>query len=219
MVFFSLMSFSQETSDKPMNGFWNNPKLNLPEAVLADFIEGKSTTRVIVNLEKAKENAMQDIKKTGTRHQLQNEVHAAQDRVMNALDPNHIRITNRFSYIFGFSAEVTQEGLQELVDNPDVFSIDEDTIIEAQTAQGIPLMNAYTASSFYDGSGMAIAICDTGIDYTHPRLGNGGFPNNKVIGGYDTGQDDADPMDRQGHGTACAGIAAGNLGMVYCPSK
>ncbi|MDD5760135.1 MAG: S8 family serine peptidase, partial [Desulfobulbaceae bacterium] len=60
--------------------------------------------------------------------------------------------------------------------------------------------------------GVAIAICDTGIDYTHPRLGGGGFPNAKVIGGYDTGQEDTNPMDANGHGTACAGIAAGDLG-------
>jgi len=61
---------------------------------------------------------------------------------------------------------------------------------------------------------LAIAICDTGIDYTHPKLGNGGFPNSKVIGGYDFGDNDSNPMDPDGHGTACAGIAAGDLGTV-----
>ena len=61
---------------------------------------------------------------------------------------------------------------------------------------------------------MAIAVCDTGIDYTHAKLGNGGFPNSKVIGGYDFGDNDSNPMDLQGHGTACAGIAAGDLGTV-----
>ena len=77
---------------------------------------------------------------------------------------------------------------------------------------GIPLMNAAEARNSYSGSGLSIAICDTGIDYTHPKLGGGGFPNTKVIGGYDTGQDDADPMDGNGHGTGCAGIAAGDMG-------
>jgi subtilisin family serine protease len=57
-------------------------------------------------------------------------------------------------------------------------------------------------------------MCDTGIDYTHPRLGGGGFPNSKVIGGYDYGDNDSDPMPHssQAHGTSCAGIAAGDLG-------
>jgi subtilisin family serine protease len=73
-------------------------------------------------------------------------------------------------------------------------------------------MNASAARSTYSGEGLSVAICDTGIDYNHVALGNGGFPNSKVIGGYDTGDDDNDPMDMQGHGTACAGISAGNLG-------
>lgn len=212
VVFFSLISFSQEASDRPMTGFWNSPKLNSPEKVLRDFMAGKSTTHVIVNLVEATENASRDINQRGVRQQLQQEVCNAQDRVINALHPDHVRITNRFTYIFGFSAEVTQQGLQDLTDNPYVFSIDEDMEVYALTSQGIPLINASTVRNTYNGSGIAIAICDTGIDYSHPRLGNGGFPNNKVIGGYDTGQNDADPMDKNGHGTACAGIAAGNLG-------
>ncbi len=47
-----------------------------------------------------------------------------------------------------------------------------------------------------------IAIVDTGVDYTHPDL------EGKVIKGYDYVNDDDDPMDDHGHGTAMAGIAA-----------
>jgi subtilisin family serine protease len=65
----------------------------------------------------------------------------------------------------------------------------------------------------YNGSGISIAIVDSGVDYNHPRLGGGGFPNSKVIGGYDTGDRDNDPAPSdEAHGTACAGIAAGGLG-------
>jgi len=59
-----------------------------------------------------------------------------------------------------------------------------------------------------DGTGTAIGIIDTGIDYTHPDLGAAGFPNAKVVGGYDFADHDGDPMDVQGHGTHVAGIAA-----------
>ncbi|MEI6914085.1 MAG: S8 family serine peptidase, partial [Armatimonadota bacterium] len=57
---------------------------------------------------------------------------------------------------------------------------------------------------------------DTGIDYNHARLGGGGFPNSKVLGGYDFGDGDSDPIPNggQAHGTACSGIAAGDLGTV-----
>jgi len=50
-----------------------------------------------------------------------------------------------------------------------------------------------------------IAIVDTGIDYTHEDLGN------YVSGGYDFVNDDNDPMDDNGHGTHCAGIAAATI--------
>jgi subtilisin family serine protease len=56
-----------------------------------------------------------------------------------------------------------------------------------------------------------LAIIDSGIDYTEVDLGRPDnppyFPNAKVAGGYDYGDNDNDPMDIYGHGTSCAGIA------------
>ncbi|MDG1595504.1 S8 family serine peptidase, partial [Bacillus cereus] len=55
-----------------------------------------------------------------------------------------------------------------------------------------------------DGKGMKIAIIDSGVDYTHPDL------KANYIGGYDTVDEDNDPMDGNVHGTHVAGIIAGN---------
>ena len=197
------------------NSLTQSSKIIESDVVPDDFMDGKETTRVIVTLsEPATAPQSTDFRNLAFRNELRGAVQAAQEQAIRSLDPDKVQITNRFVYIFGFSAEVTLEGLGELEELDEVATITKDRILEAHLAQGIPLMNASTVRTTYNGSGMAIAICDTGIDYTHPRLGGGGFPNSKVIGGRDVGDDDDDPMDANGHGTCCAGIAAGDLGTM-----
>jgi len=192
-----------------------NPKLMGAGDILKDFEDGKSRTRVIVNLRRPEKAAQfQEFGDMGVRQALKQAVSEAQDAVIKGLDPVEVVITNRFTYQFGFSADVSLKGLQSLVDHAQVLSIEPDRLLHAHLAQGIDLMNAYDASGEYDGAGISIAICDTGIDYTHPMLGMTGFPNIKVIGGYDCGDDDPLPIDQNGHGTACAGIAAGDIGFT-----
>jgi len=143
------------------------------------------------------------------------ETKRAQQRVLDANPAPHVRPRYRFDNIPAFSAEVTAEGLAALQARPDVASIEPVFLTEAHLAQGIPLLRGTTYRSTHNGAGLAIAICDTGIDYNHPRLGGGGFPNAKVLGGYDFGDSDSNPIPNgQAHGTCCAGIAAGDLGTV-----
>jgi minor extracellular serine protease Vpr len=63
-----------------------------------------------------------------------------------------------------------------------------------------------------DGTGIKIAIIDTGVDFNHPDLFGWG-PDGKVIGGYNFIEEDQLPMDTNGHGTKVAGIIAadGNI--------
>ncbi len=58
------------------------------------------------------------------------------------------------------------------------------------------------------GSGVVVAVIDTGIDYLHPALGSGFGPTARVIAGYDFADNDEDPRDTDGHGTAVAGVIA-----------
>ncbi|MBW2709206.1 MAG: S8 family serine peptidase [Deltaproteobacteria bacterium] len=210
------LSFSRDDADSNLETLRKSPKLNDAGLILEDFFEGKATTRVMVALRKPVRAAsmQKNLRNMAVRTQLRQAAQAAQQNVIRTLSRNDVRVRHTYNYIFGFAAEVTRQGLRELIASPDVMSIEKDRIVYANLAQGIPLMNASTTRNTYSGSGLAIAICDTGIDYTHSKLGNGGFPNSKVIGGYDFGDNDSNPMDQQGHGTACAGIAAGDLGTV-----
>ncbi|MGB7161553.1 MAG: S8 family serine peptidase [Tepidisphaeraceae bacterium] len=60
------------------------------------------------------------------------------------------------------------------------------------------------------GAGTTVAVIDTGINYNLAPLGGGMGSSKKVIGGYDFLDDDADPMDTDGHGTAVASVIAAN---------
>ncbi len=72
----------------------------------------------------------------------------------------------------------------------------------------------------FDGTGIIIAVIDTGVDYNHPDLFGLG-EDGKVIGGYDFVDNDNSPIDTNGHGTEVAGVIAadGQLKGVAPKSK
>jgi subtilisin family serine protease len=58
----------------------------------------------------------------------------------------------------------------------------------------------------YRGTGYSVVVIDTGIDYRHTDLGGGFGAGKRVIAGWDFVNNDADPLDDNGHGTHVAGI-------------
>lgn len=59
----------------------------------------------------------------------------------------------------------------------------------------------------FDGTGIKIAVIDTGVDYNHPDLFGFG-PDGKVVGGYNFINEGEPPLDTNGHGTQVAGVIA-----------
>ncbi|MEO0652670.1 MAG: S8 family serine peptidase, partial [Planctomycetota bacterium] len=62
---------------------------------------------------------------------------------------------------------------------------------------------AWDGAQGYGNAGVVIAIIDSGVDVGHPDL--------RQVAGYDYGDNDSNADDnssQQGHGTACAGVAA-----------
>jgi len=58
-----------------------------------------------------------------------------------------------------------------------------------------------------EGSGIKIAVIDTGVDFNHPDLLGWGS-DGKVVGGYNFIQEGKPPLDTNGHGTQVAGVIA-----------
>jgi subtilisin family serine protease len=72
-----------------------------------------------------------------------------------------------------------------------------------------PIIGASQVRSNYNvqGTGMSVAVIDTGVDFNNPALGGGFGPNNKVIAGFDFADNTANPIATASqHGTSIAGL-------------
>ncbi len=69
-----------------------------------------------------------------------------------------------------------------------------------------------------DGTGIKIAVIDTGVDFNHPDLFGWG-PEGKVVGGYNFIHEGKPPLDTNGHGTQVAGVIAADGEMVGIAPK
>lgn len=132
--------------------------------------------------------------------------------------PRALEVRRHYGSFSVMAGRVTREGLLELANRGDVAWITVDGVRRmhqsiAQYAQ-VLIHSDQTNALGITGTGQAIAVLDTGVDYTVTDLGGGGFPNSKVVGGRDFGDNDADPMDCEGHGTSVAAVAAGPTGVA-----
>ncbi len=115
-------------------------------------------------------------------------------------------IQNTLVQINAVVAMIPINAIQGLQHNPQVRYVEEDKYVQLVQAQTIPWgidrIDADKVWSFNTGSGIAIAIVDTGIDYDHPDLAANYWKGESFVD-YTN-----DPMDDNGHGTHCAGISA-----------
>ncbi|MCB0062269.1 MAG: S8 family serine peptidase [Caldilineaceae bacterium] len=138
--------------------------------------------------------------------------------------------------------EINASALAALADNAHVASISRVQDYEMALSETVPYIGARTVQELgYDGSGVTVAVLDSGIDYTHVSMGGAGtieayeaaytdtvatdglFPTEKVVAGFDfVGEiwpdgrlaPDPDPIDFDGHGTHVADIIGGVQGVA-----
>ena len=116
------------------------------------------------------------------------------------------------------SADANQNSIAILKSNPNIKMIYYDYPVKANLDNSATLVNVTSVwpqqinGQNLTGIGQTVCVIDTGINYTHPALGGCLGDNCKVLGGYDYYNDDADPMDDEGHGSHVAGIIASTNG-------
>lgn len=107
---------------------------------------------------------------------------------------------------------IPEDVVNKIRDLPYVKSVVPNYKISATLDESVPLINADDVWKLKDNNGnnitgqnVTIAFLDTGVDYNHLDLKD----NYIADGSYDFVNNDTDPMDDNGHGTHCAGIAVG----------
>jgi len=114
-------------------------------------------------------------------------------------------IKYEYSIISAVACSLPQGAIDALNRNPKIAYIEPDGQVQiTQTLPwGVDRIDAEVVHQYGNkGTGVKVAIIDTGIDYNHPDL----VANYE--GGIDFVEGDGDPMDDNGHGTHCAGIVA-----------
>ena len=124
--------------------------------------------------------------------------------------------------IDAIAGRIPHDMVLETLNLPGVIMIELDGILEALNGDVavVHAVDVAQENTGYDGSGVTVAIIDTGIDGNHSGLDDqDDDPSTydpKIIGFYDavnnpslTNGTEVFPYDDQGHGTHCAGTTAG----------
>ncbi|PKO09662.1 MAG: peptidase S8 [Chloroflexi bacterium HGW-Chloroflexi-2] len=161
-----------------------------------------------------------------------------------AADPNARVLAQVQTVLNAIFVEVDTSVLESLATDSRVVRIAPVGDYELDLSETVPYIGSTAVqASGFDGSGIKVAVLDSGIDYTHAALGGSGdpadfasndptfielgtFPTAKVVGGYDfvgsvwpNGPEmpDPDPLDdgpANGHGTHVAHIIGGMGGVA-----
>jgi len=170
-------------------------------------------------IKKVQKNVLDKVKLKETKESLNTQ---SQEKTEENYD---FDLKHQYSLINGFSGKVNKRGLEKLKSDPHVKNIFFNRILHPTLTTSIPQIKANGVWNLsvkgYNITGMGQTVCviDTGVDTDHSAFtgrildqycycsvsdyGSGGCcPDNTTV--------DSSAEDGQGHGTHCAGIAAGN---------
>ena len=150
-------------------------------------------------------------------------INRTQNRVLSSLNVNDFRLRSRWENINGFAGEVTKSGLAKLSAHPDVALVYTPTEVFATLGQSVPRINADKVHDRTDGltgTGIIVAVLDTGIDTDHPQLMDDLVaqrctcqnPSSGCSSCCPGGPDSAE--DGNGHGTHVSGIITSPQGVA-----
>jgi len=157
----------------------------------------------------AKSNKKSPAAQQQHKAKLKNEQSAFFKRASKAA-PGAKMVTSAQMVLNAVVLEVDAESIEDLAADKDVFRVSRVRDYEMDLSETVPYIGAAAVQAAgVDGSGISVAVLDSGIDYTHATLGGAGtlqayedawgtsnadprntttdglFPTAKVVGGYD----------------------------------
>jgi minor extracellular serine protease Vpr len=234
-----------ERADRTIPDSIDRLKLDSPvsaSGVDPAVVSDEGPQRLIVRLV-APSVSEQELKGAAARR-AKSAVEAEQDDLLDrilAVDPDARVLARTQLVLNAVFVEVSPEAVSEIVEDPSVLRVAHIGEYQLDLSETVPYIGGTDVhAAGYDGTGVRVAVLDSGVDYYHAALGGSGdpadyaaddptiiepgtFPTDKVVGGYDfvgaTWPDtpempDPDPLDdgpEAGHGTHVAHIIAGDV--------
>ena len=144
----------------------------------------------------------------------------------------HGRVIGNLPIIHGLALELTAAQARSLATNPDVHAVSLNTTVTAQSLPNGhlpfqiagPGLSGAQLQTTYDqtlgvlplwkfgvtGTGIGVAVVDTGVDGALPDFGSEDHSSSRVVASAVANTDATTATDSYGHGTDVAGIIAGN---------
>ncbi len=135
------------------------------------------------------------------------------NQIVSRLARNDYQVEHEYDFLPVMHMTVNSQSLLHMLQMDEVDSVSENLILYPHLTQSLGLINA--PAVHVDGStgvGTAVAVLDTGVNYTHSAFGSCTGPDTpatcKVVYVEDFATDDG-ALDDDGHGTNVSGIVVG----------
>lgn len=142
------------------------------------------------------------------------EISRLQESVMSRLSHSHTSVIKKYTNLPASAIRISdKESLDRLLNSPEVKGVYPNRKFKPSLAESLPMINQPEVVDLgVRGNNTAVAVLDTGVDYTLPALGScaspGDTPACRVVYAHDFTAVDDGQLDADGHGTTVAAIAA-----------